>query len=391
MSAVKLKKGRFASTSSVVRLMLVGWLAMLALGGLAAPARSHGLTYSVSELSINDSVLRLELQVQAEAFVAGMNLDGIVTTAQSQMEPEFDRLRSMPPRYLSPMVTRFFRGWAKLMVVEADDVPMLLTVSEVSVPDIGDPERARVSTVVLTGRVPPAASQIALTWPRGGGELLVRQVGVSDPWVGTLAGGESTPTIPLYGPDVWVWPRIVAEFLPIGFTHVLPRGADHVLFMLGLFFFAARLRLLSLQVVTFAFAHLVAVGLAAMGRVGVPRELADVLLALAFMFVGTQNILAREFALSRLLVVFGFGLLHALSFASVLELLDLPSGALVPALLGFNLGVELAQIVVLALAFLCFGLRFRNKPWYHRRVEVPASAAIGIIGFYWLLIAVKVI
>jgi hypothetical protein len=84
-------------------------------------------------------------------------------------------------------------------------------------------------------------------------------------------------------------------------------------------------------------------------------------------------------------LIFGFGLLHGLGFASVLEEFGLPQHGFVAALIGFNIGVELGQLFVIAVAFLAVGLWFGNKPWYRRVIAVPASAAIAMMGIWWVI------
>jgi hypothetical protein len=87
----------------------------------------------------------------------------------------------------------------------------------------------------------------------------------------------------------------------------------------------------------------------------------------------------------RPLVVFGFGLLHGLGFASVLGEIGLEPGRFVTGLIGFNIGVELGQLAVIAGAFLLVGLWFGTRPWYRRAIQIPASVAIAIVGGYWFV------
>ena len=82
-------------------------------------------------------------------------------------------------------------------------------------------------------------------------------------------------------------------------------------------------------------------------------------------------------------LVFAFGLLHGLGFAGVLSQLGLPRSEFLTALLSFNLGVEAGQLTVISIAFLLVGLPFRSQIWYRRRVVVPASFLIAVVGLYW--------
>ena len=87
----------------------------------------------------------------------------------------------------------------------------------------------------------------------------------------------------------------------------------------------------------------------------------------------------------RPVVVFGFGLLHGLGFASVLGEFGLPETAFLPALIGFNIGVELGQLTVIAVAFALVGYWFRDRPWYRARIAIPASVFIALIGAWWVV------
>ena len=81
-------------------------------------------------------------------------------------------------------------------------------------------------------------------------------------------------------------------------------------------------------------------------------------------------------------VVFVFGLLHGLGFADVLQNIGLPAGEQLLGLVSFNLGIELGQLVVIALAMVAIGW-CRSQPWYRHRVSLPCSGLIAAIGIYW--------
>ena len=136
------------------------------------------------------------------------------------------------------------------------------------------------------------------------------------------------------------------RYVVFGYTHILPRGLDHVLFVLGLYFGARR-----------------------------PRAL--------IAWIGIENLLPRlREARRRLAVVFAFGLLHGLGFASALSQLQTPRGSFLLALLGFNAGIELGQLSVIAIAFALTGWALR-QPWYRARIALPASLLIAATGLAW--------
>jgi hypothetical protein len=74
-----------------------------------------------------------------------------------------------------------------------------------------------------------------------------------------------------------------------------------------------------------------------------------------------------------------------LGFASVLGEFGLPQSQFIPALIGFNVGVEIGQLTIIAIAFLAVGLWFGGRDWYRARVSIPASAVIAAIGAWWFI------
>ncbi|MEZ5420056.1 MAG: HupE/UreJ family protein [Vicinamibacterales bacterium] len=174
------------------------------------------------------------------------------------------------------------------------------------------------------------------------------------------------------------------SYLRLGFEHIIPWGADHALFVAGLFLSAATLPALVWQVSAFTAAHALTLALAATGVLRVPSSVVEPLIALSIAAIALENILTRRFHWHRPLVVFTFGLLHGLGFGGALQDLGLPPGDVVVSLLGFNAGVEAGQLAVIALLAVLLG-PCRGASWYRARVVVPASAAIGLVGCYWAI------
>ena len=254
----------------------------------------------------------------------------------------------------------------------------------IEVPEGIDAELPRDSLWRLEAAVPAGAEQVQVTWPDGAGALVLRQQGVEDPYTGYLAGGEKSPEIALSGGDAQSGWQAFVSYIPVGFDHILPKGLDHILFVLGLFFLSTRLRPLIWQVTAFTLAHTVTLALGALGWVNVPGAIVEPLIAASITYVAVENIFHSALNRWRPLVIFGFGLLHGLGFASVLGDFGLPAGQFVPALIGFNIGVELGQLAVIAIAFVLVGWAMK-RDWYRRAIAVPASCVIAAVGAYWFI------
>lgn len=174
------------------------------------------------------------------------------------------------------------------------------------------------------------------------------------------------------------------SFVRSGFVHVVPLGMDHILFVLGLFLLSRRWKPLLLQVTAFTLAHTLTLGLAATGMVQVPASVVEPIIAGSIVVIALENILYPRYTPWRLLVVFVFGLVHGLGFAGALSRLDLPPSALLVGLLGFNLGVELGQLTVIA-AGLLLTIWLRDPDRYRKAVVIPGSLAIAAMGAYWMI------
>ena len=347
-------------------------------------SRAHEVMPTIGDFTVTDGRLTLELRLNVEAFVAGIDLDGMDDTDTSDQSATYDALRAMDETQLAPMVRAFAKTWVKQIVVMADG-PVTLEVGEIVIPDVGALDLPRSSFLLLTGQVTPTAQQLTLTWPKGAGNLVLRQQAVDDPFTGYVEAGKTTALIPLDGGVKQTSGEIFVSYVPIGFDHIIPKGLDHILFVLGLFFLSARLGPLLWQISAFTLAHTVTLGLGALGWINVPATIVEPLIAASIVYVAVENILQDTLHKWRIVVIFGFGLLHGLGFASVLGEVGLPAGQFIPALIGFNIGVELGQLSVILLAFLAVGLWFRHKPWYRRRISVPASVVIALIGAFWFV------
>lgn len=200
-----------------------------------------------------------------------------------------------------------------------------------------------------------------------------------------LAAGEDCPPYPLMQADAGAGTLSgsVARYLVLGIEHIIPKGLDHILFVTGLFLLSTRWKPLLWQITAFTVAHSLTLALSIYDVVALPSRLVESLIALSIAYVAFENVVTAEMKPWRPAVVFGFGLLHGLGFAGVLRELGLPQGEFVSALVLFNVGVELGQLTVVAAAFLLVGW-FRRARWYRRRVVIPASVAIGVVGLYWV-------
>jgi len=179
--------------------------------------------------------------------------------------------------------------------------------------------------------------------------------------------------------------EIALRYFTLGFTHILPKGLDHILFVVGLFLLSTKWRSVLLQVSTFTIAHSITLGLTIYGVVSLPARVVEPMIALSIAYVAIENVVTSELKSWRVALVFSFGLLHGMGFAGVLRDLGLPRSDFLAALVTFNLGVEAGQLTVVAIAFLLVAHWRRNTASYRRLIAQPASIAIALMGLYWTI------
>lgn len=174
-------------------------------------------------------------------------------------------------------------------------------------------------------------------------------------------------------------------YLKLGYRHILPLGWDHILFVLSLFLLSNRLKPVLWQSLAFTVAHSVTLGLAMYQVFRVPASIVEPLIALSILYVALENVFVKRLRPSRIGVVFLFGLIHGLGFASALKDLGLPPGSFFSSLILFNVGVELGQLTVILVAYLLLMKTFGQKPWYRQRIVIPFSLLIAAVAG-WLVI-----
>lgn len=178
---------------------------------------------------------------------------------------------------------------------------------------------------------------------------------------------------------------VLSYYLALGYKHILPEGFDHILFVISLYLLSPKLKNVLWQATAFTVAHTITLILSMKGWVVAPPAIVEPIIALSIAFVAIENLMTQRLKAGRLLIVFMFGLVHGLGFASALNELGLPPDQFYTSLLSFNVGVELGQISVILVCWLAFGLWFSDKTWYRARIVQPLSVLIGLIAIFWTI------
>jgi hydrogenase/urease accessory protein HupE len=251
-----------------------------------------------------------------------------------------------------------------------------------------DATSGAVATIRLTGPIPRDARHFtwSYAWTFASYAMTVRRAESENLTTEWLEGGQSSAPFALMSPAPPVGGLGTAwRYLTLGFTHIVPKGLDHVLFVLGIYLLSGRARSVLWQVSAFTIAHSITLALSMYGIVAVSPRIVEPLIAISIAYVAIENIFRSELKSWRVALVFAFGLLHGMGFAGALRELGLPRSQFVTALLTFNVGVEAGQLAVIAAAFMLVGWHCANRTWYRRRIVVPVSTMIACTAVYWTI------
>ncbi|MEP4079301.1 HupE/UreJ family protein [Haloferula sp.] len=228
--------------------------------------------------------------------------------------------------------------------------------------------------VLLRGSFP--SETLSIAWDEPFGVVLIVQVG--DETI-PIVSGYAEPLLHRDGDHAEPVTPSLGGWIRLGFRHIIPDGLDHLLFILGIFLLQPRWKTLVLQSLVFTLAHSLTLGLSAIGWVQLPDYWVELAIAASIAWIGIENLSLKEVGKGRYALITVFGLIHGLGFARMLTPLlpdDRPD-ALLFGIAGFNIGVELGQVLVLAIAFAIFGWW---KEASFNKLSKAGSAVIALAG-----------
>jgi hypothetical protein len=357
--------------------MVAGWVLVL-----AAPVVAHDFSItSVVAVFKQDGSFLIDMQVDVDALAMGVSSstpsEELAAALLALPADELERRAEQAAETLRRRVWLRFDGQKS-----AFEISFPQRGAEVRL--IGGEPSLLGTTARLAGQVPQGAESFTFSASRAFAavQLTILDEVAAGGVKHVVSPGAESPPYRLYEAQTEDRSGVFTRYLVLGFEHILPKGLDHILFVLGLYLLSTRLRPLLGQITAFTVAHSVTLALAMFEVASLPSRLVESFIALSIAYVAVENLFVRDLKPWRPALVFAFGLLHGMGFAGVLQELGLPAERFTTALIGFNIGVELGQIAVIVAAFLLIGW-FRERWWYHRGVVIPLSAGIALVGLYW--------
>ena len=182
---------------------------------------------------------------------------------------------------------------------------------------------------------------------------------------------------------------VARTYLVLGVHHILV-GIDHLLYILAMLFLVKGWRRIVLTMSAFTMTHSLTLTAAALGWIHVPQPPVEACIALSIVFVAREIVQARRgrpglTARWPWVVSFSFGLMHGFGFAGALAEVGLPERAIPVALLFFNVGVEIGQLLFVAAALGLFALLAKSAKAWPRWAEAVPAYAIGAVAMFWVI------
>lgn len=345
--------------------LAVLWTVWL-VGGGPASAHTSGTT-GYAAVTVNGQSVRYALSLMLEAAPSettdALRLDRLAETVASHVTVSADgrACAAVPEHALPPTPDR---AATTVVVLYACAAPVRVLTIRDAMSDLLGAGHHTIATV---------------EWSAGREQLVFE----SDRREGRVALSADAPENSAEPPAVGQATGSFVAYLELGVEHIL-LGFDHVLFVVALILQGGRLLSILAIVTAFTLAHSVTLALSVLGIVALPGAIVEPVIALSIAYVAAENIFLRDRAVSRRWAVsFLFGLVHGFGFAGALREVGLPSEDLVAALLGFNLGVEGGQALIVAVLLPAL-LLAQRYPWRGRLVQV-SSAAIMVAGIALLV------
>ncbi len=359
--------------------VVVGFL-VIGYGGVVPMAQAHWADQAAAEIVVVGSTARMTLTVPTSLLAfAGDGREGRLSDAAIRAHHEelrrfLDQRIHLLGRYAGP------RG---MELQEAGSLTVEPGAGARAEGPAG-PAPATHTTLALVYAWPAPVSALSVRY-----DLFVPNVSTAS-CLATILHGTQVHNV-VFTPEhrealiefgrTSVW-QATQGFVTLGIEHILT-GYDHMLFLLSLLMLGGSLRQLIKIVTAFTVAHSVTLSLAVLNIVALPSRWVESAIALSIIYVASENVWRGSASLrTRWIVTFGFGLVHGLGFASALQEMHLPQANVAASLVGFNLGVEIAQIIVITLAYLALDA-VRNRTWslsFRQWVSV-STALVGIVWF----------
>ena len=373
--------------SKIIKLIIFfyffSFLTLFSIGAI-----SHEIRPSIADYKIEENILYFDIRLNAELILSGIDASNITDTNSSPLSATYDDLRSLTRENLKILLIESWDDIQSKINLNINEVSTKFELVDINIEANRDFEISRDSILYLKYELDEDDEFLTFKWSEKYGPIIIREINElkkeDDLYTEYLQAGLQTDKIFIRSENTQSIFKSIINYFILGIQHIIPKGLDHILFIVGLFFFSVTLRPLLIQVTMFTIAHSITLIFVSVSYINVNPLIVEPIIALSIAYVGIENIFkeyVKEYL--RYIIIFFFGLLHGLGFALVLSDIGYQSSKLILNLISFNLGIEAAQIFIILSLYVLLGIKFSNKKYYRYIFQVPVSFFIALIGIYW--------
>ena len=274
------------------------------------------------EVSVNTKgSYKVEIRASIEALLTGIN-SRYKNTKDAPNAQAYDELRVLSKEQLFKSFKSFEKDFYQQVKLSFDGQESQFKITSLDIPEPGYVKVPRISTITIEGEAPITAQSLTWYYPMrfGDNAVRVRQVDEANEkwhWSAWQWLKKDEASQPFSLTEVFTQQKvseIISTYLVSGFEHILPKGLDHILFILGIFLLSLHLRPLLWQVTMFTIAHTITLGLSMNGMMNLPANIVEPLIALSIAFIAIENILSPKLHKSRVVLVFWVGFFNWVGF-----------------------------------------------------------------------------
>ena len=372
--------------SKIIKLIIFFYLFSLPLFSIGAI--SHEIRPSIADYKIEENILYFDIRLNAELILSGIDASNITDTNSSPLSATYDDLRSLTRENLKILLIESWDDIQSKINLNINEVSTKFELVDINIEANKDFEISRDSILYLKYELDDDDEFLTFKWSENYGQIIIREINElkkeDDLYTEYLQAGLQTDKIFIRSENTQSIFKSIINYFILGIQHIIPKGLDHILFIVGLFFFSVTLRPLLIQVTMFTIAHSITLIFVSVSYINVNPLIVEPIIALSIAYVGIENIFkqyVKEYL--RYIIIFFVGLLHGLGFALVLSDIGYQSSKLILNLISFNLGIEAAQIFIILFLYILLGIKFSNKKYYRYIFQVPVSLFIALVGIYW--------
>ena len=344
---------------------------------------AHEIKPAIVEFNKVKNQINIVLKFNAEAFLANIDASDYKDTINFSNSIKYSELRLLPGEILKEKVFESRDQIINSIFIKTSKKQLNLKLVEIDVLEEKNFEKVRFTKVYLKTEIKFIETPITFSTKKIFGPLIFKNFSNIDKdtdkpqsqWLkpgnqtsklGSLQVKNNTTNFSILG----IWN---------GILQIILYGFDHILFILGLFFFSHKLKPLLIQVTTFTIAHSITLIFGGLGYITISPLIIEVIIAASIIWIGFENLFRKKMKVSRLGVIFTFGLIHGLGFASMFKPKGLEGTDYYLNLLSFNIGIELGQLITLLPLIILIPL-FNRLSWYRILIAMPASIIIALFG-----------